>query len=66
MILMLYQKGHLSLNFPPDTYLELSQKVKAIRQFGQLIRYDVRNIFHEKSYRKYGEESNLGPFLKTG
>ena len=35
-------------------------------KFGQLIRYKVRNIFHEKSYRKYGKESNLGPFLKTG
>ena len=31
-------------------------------KFGQLIEYDIRNIFFEKSYTKYGGETIPGPF----
>ena len=37
-----------------------NQKVK----FGQLIEYNVRNIFLEKLYTKCGEETILRPFYK--
>ena len=30
--------------------------------FGQLIDYDMRNIFLEKSYSKYGGETSPRPF----
>ena len=30
--------------------------------FGQLIEYNMRNIFVEKSYTKYGEETIPRPF----
>ena len=33
-------------------------------KLGQLIEYNMRNIFHEKSYAKYGEETIPRPFLK--
>ena len=33
-------------------------------KFGQLIEYNMRNIFVEKSYRKSGEETIPGPFSK--
>ena len=32
-------------------------------QFGQLIEYNIRNIFLEKSYTKYGGETIPRPFL---
>ena len=31
-------------------------------KFGQLIEYNMRNIFREKSYRKCDEETNPRPF----
>ena len=31
-------------------------------KFGQLIDYDKRNIFPEKSYKKYGGETSPRPF----
>ena len=31
-------------------------------QFGQLIKYNMRNIFLEKSYLKCGGEANPRPF----
>ena len=31
-------------------------------KFGQLIERNMRNIFLEKSYRKYGEEASPRPF----
>ena len=31
-------------------------------KFGQLIEYDMRNIFLEKSYTKHGGETSPGPF----
>ena len=33
-------------------------------EFGQLIEYNVRNIFPEKSYTKYGGEPLPRPFFK--
>ena len=33
-------------------------------KFGQLIDYNMRNIFLEKSYRKCGEETNPRSFSK--
>ena len=34
-------------------------------KFGQLIEYDMRNIFLEKSYIKYGAETIPRPFSKN-
>ena len=34
-------------------------------KFGQLIEYNMRNIFLEKSYTKYGGETIPDPFLKN-
>ena len=34
-------------------------------KFGQLKEYKMRNIFLEKSYTKYGEETSPNPFLKN-
>ena len=31
-------------------------------KFGQLVDYNTRNIFLEKSYTKYGGEASPGPF----
>ena len=33
-------------------------------KFGQLIEYNMRNIFLEKSYTKYGGKANHRPFYK--
>ena len=33
-------------------------------KFGQFIEYNMRNIFLEKSYKKYGGEANLTPSYK--
>ena len=33
-------------------------------KFGQLIEYNMRNIFLEKSYAKYGGEASLRSFYK--
>ena len=33
-------------------------------KFGQLIEYDMRNIFLEKSYKKWGREAIPRPFTK--
>ena len=33
-------------------------------KFGQLIEYNIRNIFLEKSYLKYGGENISRPFSK--
>ena len=33
-------------------------------KFGQLIKYNLRNIFLEKSYTKYGGETILRSFFK--
>ena len=32
-------------------------------KFGQLIEYNMRNIFLEISHTKYGGETSLGPFF---
>ena len=34
-------------------------------KFGQLIEYSKRNIFLEKSYRRYDRETIPDPFLKN-
>ena len=34
-------------------------------KFGQLIEYNMRNIFLEKSYTKYGGETSSRPFSGT-
>ena len=41
------------LKSPPSTYLLISQEVNKIR----LIEYNMRSIFPEKSYAKYGGET---------
>ena len=33
-------------------------------KFGQLVEYNIRNIFLEKSYTKSGEEASLRPFYE--
>ena len=33
-------------------------------KFGQLIKYNIRNIFLEKLYTKYGGETSPRPFSK--
>ena len=35
-------------------------------KFGQLIDYDMRNIFPEKSYTRCGEETSHRPFPSCG
>ena len=37
-------------------------KVNQTMKFGQLIEYNMRNIFLEKSYTKYGGETSPRPF----
>ena len=39
-------------------------KVNQAMKFGQLIEYDMRNTFLEKSYPKCGEETIPRPFSK--
>ena len=39
-------------------------KVNQIMTFCQLIEYDMRNIFLEKLYTKYGRETIPRPFYK--
>ena len=34
-------------------------------KFGQLIEYNMKNIFLEKSYTKFGGELVPGPFIKN-
>ena len=48
------------------TYCPISQEVKTIQtmKFGQLIEYNMRNIFIEKSYTKCGGETISRPFPK--
>ena len=47
-------------------YFPISQEVKEIRQLklGQLIEYNMRNIFREKPHTKCGEETIPRPFSK--
>ena len=42
----------------------LRSKGNQVMKFGQLIEYNIRNIFLKKSYTKYGGESIPRPFLK--
>ena len=37
-------------------------KCNQTMKFGQLVDYDMRNIFLEKSYTKYGGETSPRPF----
>ena len=39
-------------------------KGNQIMKFGELIEYNMTNIFIEKSYTKYGEEASPRPFYK--
>ena len=34
-------------------------------KFGQLIEYNIRNIFLEKSYTKFGGETSTKPFSEN-
>ena len=43
------------------THISRSEGNKAIK-FGQLVEYNVRNIFLEKSYTKYGSKTVPKPF----
>ena len=40
-------------------------KDNEVMKFGQLIEYNMRNIFLEKSYTKYGKKLFPDPFLKN-
>ena len=44
----------------------ISREVKGIQtmKFGQLIEYNMSNVFLEKSYMKYGGETNSRLFSK--
>ena len=44
------------------TYCQISPEVK-IMKFGQLIEYNMRNIFLEKSCTKFGEETSFRLFF---
>ena len=44
--------------FPNISRSKCNQTIK----FGQLIEYNIRNIFPEKSYTKYGGETSPRPF----
>ena len=46
------------------TYCSISQEVNAIRQFGQLIKYNMRKISLEKSYTKCGGDTISRSFSK--
>ena len=48
-----------AINILPDI---LRSKGKQTMKFGQLIEYNMRNIFLEKSYTKCGGETILRPF----
>ena len=39
-------------------------KGNQVMKFSQLIEYNMRNIFLEKSFAKYGGETNPRPFSK--
>ena len=49
------------------TYYTISQKVKGNQpmKFGQLIEYNMKNLFLEKSYTECGGESNPRPLSKN-
>ena len=53
------QKDKINLKFYDVTiWLKNNQTMK----FGQLVEYNMRNVFLEKSYTKYGEETSPRPF----
>ena len=41
-------------------------KCNQTMKFGQFVEYKNSNIFLEKSFTKFGEETIPDPFLKTG
>ena len=47
------------------TYCPISQDVKAIAKFGELIQYDMRNIFLENHTQNVVEKLSPGLFLKN-
>ena len=50
-----------------DTHISqyLRDKGNQIIKFDQLIKYNMRNIFLEKSSTKFGEEASPDPFIKN-
>ena len=53
------QKDKINLKFYDVTiWLKNNQTMK----FGQLVEYNMRSVFLEKSYTKYGEETSPRPF----
>ena len=40
-------------------------KTNQTMKFGQLIEYNMRNLFLKKSYAKWGEETIPRPFIKN-
>ena len=48
-----------------NTYCPISgEKGNQTMKFGQLMEYNMRNIFLEKSYTKWGREASRRPFDK--
>ena len=50
-----------------DTHISqyLRGKGNKTMKFDQLIKYNMRNIFPEKSSTKFGGEASPGPFIKN-
>ena len=61
---MTLQPGKQTTAINVLSYISRSKDNQTIK-FGQLIEYNMRNIFLEKSYGKYGRETSPRPFLKN-
>ena len=57
------QPGEQTVIIDIFTNISRSKGNQAIK-FSQLIKYNTRNIFLEKSYRKWGRETIPRPFFK--
>ena len=53
-------KQIIAINLPNVS----TSKGNQTMDFGQLIEFNMRNIFLKKSYREFGGESSLRPFSK--
>ena len=61
---MTSQPGKRAIAIQILSYISRSKDNQTVT-FRQLIEYNMRNIFLEKSYTKYGEETSPRPFSKT-
>ena len=60
---MTSQPGKQTISIHILPYISRSKDNQAVK-FRQLIEYNMRKIFLEKSYPKYGEETSPKPFSK--